>query len=162
MIEGYRVPKRQAPAMIALAGQPPMQLSLYLAERAERHSGTEYPSDLLNDGDEFIPASDPEGRILILRRSAIMVLSVASEFEEPSGEETVGDGQLTHVPVRIRLEDGGSVKGELVYWRPESHRRVQDYLNTAERFVPIRDGDTVHLVNRDRIVSLLQLRFGSE
>lgn len=158
MIEGYRVPKRQAPAMIALVGQPPVQLSLYLAERAERHSGTEYPSDLLNDGDEFIPASDPEGQVLILRRSAIMVLSVASEFEDPSGEEMVGDGQLMQVPVHVRLEDGNSVRGDLVYWRPESHRRVQDYLNTAERFVPIRDGNTVHLVNRDRIASLIQLR----
>ena len=157
MSERYRVPKRQAPARITLVGQPPVQLFLYLAECAERHSGTETPSDLINNGDEFLPATDPEGRVVILRRSSIMVLSVAAEFEASSEEEMRADEQLTRLAVDLRLENGVSLRGEMIYWRPEGQRRIQDYLNTAERFIPVRDGNTVHLVNRDRVVSFFLL-----
>ncbi len=87
-----------------------------------------------------------------------MTLSVAAELEEEDGEDSFGaDEQLTTVTVELSLEDGSSVEGELTYWRPEGQRRLQDYLNSAERFIPVRADGLVHLVNRDRIVSLSEI-----
>jgi hypothetical protein len=154
--EGFRVPKRTIPVDVTLAGQAPAQLALYLSEHAERHSGTEYPSDLLNGGDEFMPATEAGGRIVILRRRAIMVLSVAAEHEEVRPSQVAGDDQVTTVTVELQLEDGTYVNGELCYWRPEGKRRVQDYMNTADEFIPVWEGDVVHLVNREKVISLAQ------
>ncbi len=155
--EGFRVPKRQVPVRLTLAGQPPRQLWLYLAERAERHAGGESPSDLLNEGDAFIPARDADGKVLIFRRSAIMVVSVSAEDDSAGLEIEAESEQVTTVTVELSLQDGTRVCGELAYWRPEGQRRVQDYLNSAEHFVPLRDGDLIHLVNRNTIVSLSQI-----
>ena len=54
--------------------------------------------------------------------------------------------------IELILEDGSRVHGSLTYWRPQGQRRFQDYLNSAEEFIPVREGDTIHLVNRERIV----------
>lgn len=139
---------------VKLVGQAPVEVCIYLAERAERHSGIECPSDLLNGGDEFIPSTDFEERILIFRRSAVLVLTVNAKHEGELGEGPAGEGDRVVQVVRLWLEDGTSVTGELTYWRPEGQRRVQDFLNTAEPFIALRDGDVVHLVNRHRISSV--------
>lgn len=153
MAESYRVPKHPVPIKLRLAWQEPKELSLYVAEHAARHTGAEYPSDLLNGGDRFLPAMDEEGRYLVFQRAQVMVLSVSAEHErdwtdlEGTAEETV-----TTLDIALILEDGTRVQGALSYWRPQGQRRFQDYLNSAEQFVPVRDGDTIHLVNRERIV----------
>ncbi len=153
MTERYLVPKEPAPITLKLAWQEPLKVSLYLAQRAEKHKGTECPSDLLNGGDRFIPVTDEEGRLLVFQRDALMLVSVAAEYEEGwAGAEGDEEEVATSVKVELGLEDGTRVGGTLTYWRPEGQRRLQDYFNTAEQFIPVRDRDTVHLVNRDRIV----------
>lgn len=154
MSEGFRVPKREVPVRVKLAGQAPVEVFIYLAPLAERHAGIECPSDLLNRGDEFIPVTDYEKRILIFRRSAVVLLTVNAEHEEPLAEDSEEEGDRVVRVVRLGLEDGTNATGELTYWRPAGQRRVQDFLNTAEPFIALREGDLVHLVNRDRIVSL--------
>lgn len=158
MSEPYQVPKRQVQARLKLVGQAPADVALYLAERAQSHSGYECPSDLLNGGDEFIPTTDPQGRLHVLRRDAIIILSVGAALEENGGIEPEGvSDQLTTRTVELALEDGTRLVGDLFYWRPGGQRRLQDFLNTAERFVPLRADGMIHLVNRDRIVSLAEL-----
>ncbi len=158
MSEPYQVPKRQVPARLKLVGQTPAEVALYLAERAQRHTGYECPSDLLNGGDDFIPTTDPQGRLHVLRRDAIMILSVSAELEENGGIDSQDAGdQLTTHTVELALEDGTRLVGELAYWRPGGQRRLQDFLNSAERFVPLRADGMIHLVNRDRIVSLAEM-----
>jgi hypothetical protein len=131
-----------------------VEVFIYLARLAERHAGIECPSDLLNRGDEFIPATDYEGRIMIFRRSAVMLLTVDADNESLLAEDSDGEADKVSRVVRLGLEDGTSVKGDLTYWRPDGQRRVQDFLNTSEAFIALREGNVVHLVNRDRIVSL--------
>ncbi len=158
MSEPYQVPKRQVRARLKLVGQTPKDVALYLAERAQSHAGYECPSDLLNAGDDFIPTTDFQGCLHVLRRDAIMILSVDAELEENGGiePESVSD-QLTTRAVELALEDGTCLMGELFYWRPGGQRRLQDFLNTAERFLALRADGMIHLVNRDRIVSLVEM-----
>jgi hypothetical protein len=154
MSEGFRVPKREVPVRLKLAGQAPVEVFIYLARLAERHTGIECPSDLLNRGDAFIPATDYEGRIMIFRRSAVMLLTVNADNEGELAGDTAGEDDRVVRVVRLGLEDGTMVTGDLTYWRPDGQRRVQDFLNTSEAFIALREDNVIHLVNRDRIVSL--------
>jgi hypothetical protein len=151
--ESYRVPKHPVPIKLRLAWQEPKELSLYVAKHAARHTGAEYPSDLLNGGDRFLPALDEEGRYLVFQRSQVMVLSVSAEYEKDLTDlKDAGEEAVTTLDIELILEDGTRVQGAVSYWRPQGQRRFQDYLNSAEEFIPVREGDTIHLVNRERIV----------
>lgn len=155
MKEDYSVPKHPVPIRLALAWQEPEELSLYLGEHAEKHTGAEYPSDLLNGGDSFLPTIGSDGSLLLFNRIAVMVLSVSAKYEErPAGDRVEEEGDRTVAEVEFALEDGKRIAGVVTYWRPRGQRRLQDYLNSAEHFVPVRDGEIIHLVNRDRIVSV--------
>ena len=154
MTEGYVVPKIPVPITLKLAWLAPKRLELYVAEHASRHSGAEHPSDVLNSGDLFIPARDADGRHLLFQRTEVMVVSVEATYEERKPEEGESEEGATVFEVELTLEDGTHVLGTIAYWRPPGQRRLQDYLNSSEQFVRIRDGGTVHLVNRDKIVSV--------
>lgn len=160
MTEGYRVPKHRIPAEVVLAGQPPREIELFLAERAERHTGRERPSDLLASGEPFFPVrTDATGHEL-LRRSAVLVLTVRAEDEldpappEPEGLAEAGapaeDAERREV--FLQMEDGTEVRGSVTYLGPAGSRRLQDFLNRADAFVRVRDGDLIRLVNTSRIV----------
>lgn len=154
MTEGYVVPKIAIPITLKLAWLEPKQLELYLGEHAARHTGPEHPSDVLNAGDLFIPARDSSGRHLLFQRTEVMVVSVDATYEERKPEEGESEEGATLSEVEVTLEDGTRVDGIIAYWRPPGQRRLQDYLNSSEQFVRIRDGGTVHVVNRDKIVSV--------
>lgn len=170
MNEIYRVPKRQFPAEVTLAGQPPVRLTLFLAGQAAHHAGYERPSDLLAGGDAFLPAMDGNGRLVLLQRDAVMVLSVpaateAGEDPDPSGTvvDPAGspihpagtpDSPMRRVSVRVTLENGRAIEGSVDYVMPEGHDRLQDFLNSSGRFLALRQGDTVHLIHKLRIASI--------
>lgn len=107
----------------------------------------------MNGADRFIPAVDGDGRLMLFQRTEVMVLSV-SEKQENGAREAEGEDVLTAVEVKLVLEDDTRVAGAMEYFRPQGQRRVQDYLKTAEQFIPVREGEKVHLVNRDKIVSV--------
>jgi len=151
--EEYRVPKRPVPIELKLAWQHPKRLCLYVADHAERHTGGEYPSDLMNGVERFIPAVDGDGRLMLFQRTEVMVLSVSAEHENGAGESG-GEDVFTAVAVKLVLEDDTRVAGAMEYFRPQGQRRVQDYLKTAEQFIPVRESEKIHLVNRDKIVSV--------
>jgi hypothetical protein len=62
---------------------------------------------------------------------------------------------MTTHGLEVLLEDGREVKGEITYVRPGGQRRPVDFLNSADLFFAVRDGDRVHLVNRSRVVSVI-------
>ncbi len=154
MTEGFVVPKHPVPIKLKLAWLQAKEFELYLAEHAARHTGTEHPSDVLNGNDLFIPARDSDGRHLLFQRTEVMVISVAAKYEERQVDEGESEEGATTVDLEVTLEDGTRVVGSISYWRPPGQRRLQDYLNTSEQFVRIREGDTVHVINRDKIVSV--------
>ncbi|NIR46045.1 MAG: hypothetical protein GWN99_16590 [Gemmatimonadetes bacterium] len=154
MTEGYVVPKRPVPITLKLAFLEAKELSLYLAEHAARHTGPERPSDVLNGGDRFVPALDADGRLLLFQRTEVMAVSFDASYEERSPDEADEEEGGTRVAVELTLQDGTRVAGSVAYWRPPGRRRLQDFLNSAEQFIPVHEGETMHLVNRDKIVSV--------
>lgn len=161
MSETYSVPKHRLAARLTLVGSPAEPVQLFLAECAENHVGPERPSDLLNGPGRFFPVLQEDGTFSFVPRDAVIVLSVPSESEVADGlpAEDLAAQLATTVGVHLRLEDGTRLDGTLVYLMPAAQQRLQDYLNHAEdRFIPLRDGDTTHLVNRDRIVRITPAR----
>ncbi len=161
LAERYRVPKREVSVEICLAGGPPEPMELYVADAAERHAGRERPIDLLNGSQRFLAARDREGRLRLIARDAVVVATVPLE-EAATGNGT-GDRNgaspdvVMTTPVTIAFDEGTRIEGQVNYAMPEGRRRLKDFLNGADRFFGVRDGDAVHLVNRDRIVSVAPL-----
>lgn len=159
MSERFQVPKHEISARVLLPGGSRRELTLYLGERAARHSGPERPSDLLNGDERFVPVRFPERGFALLRRRSIVAVRVDAEDElagtaddeELFGPDAAPEG-VERREVRIVLEDGTEVTGTIAYAMPPGERRLQDYLNRGRPFVRVREGDHVDLVNSERVV----------
>lgn len=158
MSDEYRVPKREVAAEVTIAGQKPVTLKLYLAGQAASHAGYERPSDLLNGSDPFFPVMEKKGRLALLQRDAVVIMSVPAGDErggnEPGADEAIV-GTLSSERVEVRLDDGPSVKGLVEYVMPEGSRRLVDFLNLGERFLAVRQDGTIHLINKSRITRIV-------
>ena len=160
MTDAYRVPKRRVPVEVVLAGRSPMLVDLYLSACAETHAGLERASDLLNGPEPFLPASDPAGSVVFLHRDGLISVSLDAEHEqadEPEPAEEPAADQSTAVEVEVVLEDGMTISGEINQMMPEGHRRLQDVLNLDTRFLILRSGDRIHLINKRRIIRVSPL-----
>lgn len=160
MTEIFRVPKRQVPAQVLIPGRPALSLTLFLAESAGTHAGSERPSDLMNGDQVFFPATDLQGSTVFLRRDAVMVLTVAAAHErgdDPDAVRPLASEEATQIRLDVLLEDGTSLRGELRFLMPEGKRRLQDFLNLSDRFFLLEDGERIHLINKERIVRLTPL-----
>lgn len=153
----YCVPKRQVTAEVILPGQHPLTVRLFLNECAEAHGGRERPSDVLNGPVSFIPATDHQGKVILLQRDAVLAVSVAAVEEQqddvPPSEDLAPD-DVKSVLVEVVLEEGTLIRGIATYLMPEPQRRLQDFLNTGDRFLALREDGIMHLVNKRRIAQV--------
>jgi hypothetical protein len=142
----YQIPKIRIPIEVTFHGESAVPLGMFVGKICGHHDGPERPSEVLNGDQEFIPMVRPDGGPIIVRREAILMLSVDAihEGERPSG---MGLGQVASVEVTLDLEDGSSVGGIFEYMMPEDRCRLQDFLNAGLRFLPLREGTTVRLIN---------------
>ena len=156
MSREYCVPKRKVRAQVLLPSQAPTEVTLFLGDRAETHDGPERPSDLVNGSLAFIPALDHLGQIMLIRRDALMLVSLDARDEEDEACPQLAQAvDVTQVKVHVVLEDGTSIAGTAAYFMPDSQRRLQDFLNTSARFLTLRQDQVVHLINKRRIVRVL-------
>jgi hypothetical protein len=157
MDDELKVPKRQVRVEVTVAGAPPLQLHLFQSEHAMSHSGRERPSDLLNSGLPFLPALGLDGVAQVLRRDAVLRMTVPRGAEVAS-EDPTDDGLELEEVVRLDLEvafdTGDTARGLLVFVQPPNRRRLVDYLNDCPTFFCLRDGDQVHVVNKTRIARI--------
>ena len=74
-------------------------------------------------------------------------------------EEKIEKNRLSrHLLVRMHLTSGVDVVGHLSYLLPQDHERLQDYLNTERRFIPVHVDNKLTYINRDQVISVLSLR----
>jgi len=156
----YRIPKQRVAAEVTFPGAPPARLNLYLSECAQTHAGYERPSDLLNGGSRFVPATQTDGAVIILNRTAISTVELDGLFEF-GGEGRNGDGPaagtarpLTTADIEVTLADHSKVRGSVSFSLPGSQRRVQDFMNLDEQFLVMRRGEFAVLINKGQILSV--------
>ncbi len=157
----YRVAKRELIAEVTIAGEKPAALTLFLAGRTRQHAGDERPSDLLNGPDTFLPAVDRGGRLRLVRRDAVVVITVPA-VHEPGTEgpeaEAASLPASRHAEVEVNLASGGVIRGTVDYDMPESRSRLIDFLNREDRCLAVRHGGQVHLVNKRHIARVAKVK----
>ena len=155
MTDQYRISKHAVSAEVSLVGQPAAPLRLFLSAQARTHDGSERIIDLLNGGTEaFFPAIDERGALHILRRDAVLVVTVPARDADAGAaglDAPAVSGSLTRAEASVVLDDGTVLSGVIEYVMPESQRRLQDYLNFGEEFLTLRRDGVVHFVNKRHI-----------
>ena len=155
LISEYRIPKLEISAEVSLLAHPQKEVKLFLHEHAETHAGAERPSDLLNGPGEFFPAVEPSGKLVLLHRDAVTVISVSAESEFPpdeSGEGIEDPEQAAKVPVEVIIQGGTVIRGTVRFVLPEGRNRLIDFLNMPDRFLTVRENGLARLINKRRIV----------
>ena len=149
-MEVLRVPRRKVRSRILLDDGRTLEGDLYTA--IEMHGGRPASAlDLLNDpGEEFLPLACGEDRFLLNKAGIVYAQIPPDSFE--TREPALEAAQV--VPVRLTLAGGMGLVGRLHIVMPPARSRVLDYLNSAERFLPLWGEGTVLLVQRSFVVSV--------
>ena len=155
LISDYRIPKLEISAEVSLLAHPQKDVKLFLHEHAESHAGAERPSDLLNGPGEFFPAVETSGKLVLLHRDSVTVISVPAESEFP--EEGPGEGagdpeQASRVPVEVIIQGGTVIRGTVRFVLPEGRNRLIDFLNMTDSFLTVRENGLARLINKRRLV----------
>jgi hypothetical protein len=161
MSQRFAIPKKVVHASVTMPDRKERKVELFLGDCAASHAGGERVIDLLTSEARFIPVRDVEsGQVILLQRSAMMVLSVPLEHEIRADRE---DGGLLETEIaqkfliQVVLSDGSTRKGELNYIMPEGMRRLQDFLNLPEPYMSLRDGETAHIISKTHITEVHSL-----
>ena len=154
MTDDLKVPKRRARVEVLLPGGAARQVTVFLAGYAQRHSGPERLSDLLNAVEDFVPAVDvATDTMMFLSRHGIAAARLGREFEH--SDEGEPDEQHE---VEIELVGGTALRGTIAFVRPSQGSRLLDHLNGAEPFVRLSQGDKVALVNKRHIARVAKVK----
>jgi hypothetical protein len=149
-MEELRVPRRRIPVRMILDDGRTLEADLFVAPIGP-DGGPERLADRLNDPhDEFVPVASGGDRF-VLNKSGIVLVHLSGGPEEAGIPETFEGHEA---PVRLSLTGGLGLIGRLPIAMPPERSRVLDYLNAAERFVPILGDGQVTLVQRRFIVSV--------
>lgn len=150
-----RIRKEPLEVELALAGEQPRRVELFLAEHGSHAFDRQRVLDLLEQPDSFLPACDREtgNWESFNSRSVIWIAMPRSSAEAEGGGSELYDRRKF---VRVSLAGGGSLEGEILYSAPEESARVVDVLNRRERFLRLWSGDRVFLVSKDSVLRVVE------
>lgn len=158
-MERYRVPKHRVRVRIRSAQGREEDVFLFLADFAEGHIGPERPGDLFRGGIEFCVAENESGEVIFLHCRSVSTVTIAleDELEEGlAGGDPVAADLDTERAITVVLADGLALTGVTRYQLPEANRRLQDFLNSPEPFLPIYQGEEIILINKAHIARVLR------
>ncbi len=150
-----RVPTVALAAEVLCADGRTFAGRIFVPATASRHPGPMRPEEWMNEPALFIPfLPDDQKAPMVINKREVLVISVsaASDFGD------IVEGAV--VPIRrviVEAEDR-RLEGEIVIDMPSNQTRVLDYLNRPESFLTLRDGDRHHLVQKERITRVIEIR----
>ena len=149
-----RVPKQRVDVQICDDRGRIHRGGIFLAESISVGRSHQRVQELLHER-RFIPVQEG-GDVWFIQRSRIcwIKLALLAAVDELDREVEQSDEAVV-TDVVLEFVDGSSVRGVLRYLQPESTRRVGDYIERSEGFIPVRTEDDLYLVNLDRVVRLL-------
>ena len=120
------------------------------ASSSTRH-GPMRVEEWMNGGGQFFPfLPDDSDASVMLNKSEVVVVSVDRESEP---------AERVDVERRVVVECGArALEGALHIDMPAHHSRVLDYLNRAEGFLTLHDGDRLHLLQKQNITRVVEVR----
>src|SRR5262249_45475777 len=153
--------KNKVDVQVTLVGQPPFHLTLFLAAQARSHAGHEHLIDVLNGKELFLAAINASGTLCLIRRDAVVMVSIPFERDKWLDEEEREEGSgppARRASVEVVLDGGATVRGVIEYTMPEGRRRLVDFLNLDDGFLSVRQDGTIHHVNRHHIARVDELK----
>jgi hypothetical protein len=150
-----RVPTVPVLAEVLCADGRRFQGQIFLPATALRHPGATRAAEWLNDANAFFPflPAGGEGPVLFNKRE-VLVMTVDAEAD--AGDVADGAGSPAR-NVAIEAENE-RLDGRLLIQMPENQARVLDYLNLPEMFLTLRAGHRHHLVQKERITRVIEIR----
>lgn len=139
------VERRTVEVAIRFLGQEVVRGHLFLALMAKSHAGPETVLDLMNEPEPFLVLKvegQPPVRMINKERVIEIEASVQPEEDQAVGKEE---------DMALMFQDGFSLSGTARVELPPTKSRLIDFLNHTERFFELRDGGSLHIVNRKHI-----------
>src|SRR5262249_19690997 len=120
-----KVPKKTMTADLALLGEKPRRVELYLVPHGDGTSSRQELIDLLLQDREFLPAEDViEGKPFLFNTKKVMWISLPPP--PPGGADHEEEWLDRQRAARVEMEDGTLLDGQLLYTAPAENARVLD------------------------------------
>jgi len=151
-MEEFKVPTTPIEAELQLADGRVLRGTVFVPASTSVHSTFKRLDEWVNEASAFFPfrVEKAEGAELVGKRS-VTRLSVpaptTADADLPTGVER------RHVIVEAA---GSRFEGDILLDMPDHQRRVLDYVNQPGSFLSLHDGETVHLIQKDKIVRIVQ------
>jgi len=147
-----RVPTVAMAAEVTCADGRTFAGRIFVPAAASRHSGPTRPDEWINEPLPYFPFLPDDATVpVMLNKYTVLVVTV--QEDEAQGEEPLG------IQRRVAVECGARrLEGMLQIDMPENQRRVLDCLNRFELFLTLRDGPRRHLVQKQHITRVVEIR----
>ena len=151
-----KVPTRSLPVVVTTAEGRSVAGQVFMPTTASRHAGPMRPEEWINEASFFFPFL-PEGSAggpMLLNKSQVAIISLTAGSEEQ--DAGVADAVLKR---RVIVECGARrLEGMLRIEMPIHHSRVLDHLNRPEPFMVLREGDRDHLIQKQHVTKVIEVR----
>lgn len=149
-----RVRKEPIEVELALTGETPKQVELFLAEHGSHHFNRQRVLELLDQAGSFLPVRDRDtGEYAASNSRAIVWIGMSRLSADAEGGDELYDYRKA---LRVELAGGRALEGEILYSAPEGAARLVDFLNRGERFFRLWSGERVFLVNKDFVSRIVE------
>lgn len=139
----FRVEKKEEAVVIFMADGIVYEGTLFLSPFAQHRSGGQSVSDLLMEGQPFLPVKSAKGDFLLVSKGMI------SHLRYENLEESLGC--FPERDVHITFLGGEELKGTVCLDLPTEGRRIQDFFNSGAKYFSMKSGGHDYLVNLNLI-----------
>ena len=152
--ETYRIPMAKIPVRLLLSNRRTHRVEVFVPLRHAMDPHGKVLRDLLEQPEPFLPAHDMDSdAYLLIQRSAVLWASAEKELEREVEHLELFDHRAR---VRVELEGGSQLDGELYYTAPTSRPRVVDHLNNEERFFFLHRRNRLFVVAKSHVINVIE------
>ncbi|HKQ70730.1 MAG TPA: hypothetical protein VJT73_15395 [Polyangiaceae bacterium] len=153
-MEELRVPTVALAAEILVDDGRKFAGRLFVPAASARHAGPARASEWLNEAVDFFPflPDDARDSVILSKRQVVAVSVAADANADPAALSLTTDTSVVVECGSRRLE------GRLLIDMPQGQGRVLDYMNRAERFLTLVDGNRHHLIRKSAISRVVETR----
>ena len=155
-MDELRVPTIRQAARLLYRDRRQVDGALFLPAAAQRHDGPSRAAEVLNGREPFFPLlPDGGGAPALVNKDALLLVSLR---RGPTGQ--ADGGSVPRRRVRVEMDGGVEVEGDVELDLPETGRRVLDLLNRDESFLRVEGDQWEHLVRKAHVLRVEEMEVG--
>ena len=154
----FAVPQRVVRVQVLLQDGRELSGEVYVPETGPYGEPGHLIDRLNQESEDFLALTVGRDTHLIHDRQILTVAVLDGEVEEQIARQVEESARKRQLLVKIHLASGDELTAKLSYVQPLEQQRLQDFLNTRRRFIPVRAEGRLVYVNRRQIVGVVGLR----